>query len=352
MAAVVEQATPYRPPFHTITPYTNSSQPNMFDYPVDFNNAQLEAKNILAHVLTTLKEKDSKYYPRYGKWVERHPRLEEVCFRCIRPQVWTFLNGKWSVDALKCVGVDLRFDGKGVYLNGVVGLDRNVRIYIGQASQIRARVARHLNFRYRRDNPSLHYHAMQQSTYNIFGLAAQLPSPNMGNHALPGMDAPDLLLNVLEMWMCLVFRTLPLQVLEQWLPDDGTINKKRKEGQEGEYGGLNIATPIDHGEKQREWIDLSESEDPLVHEYLRRGRNYSDTEQKKRSDVQLIKLEDKKGENEAAQKYTKQAKDYNKARKQQDESLTPGGAFILGSALGGSFIFVMIKLWQSRKFSP
>jgi hypothetical protein len=287
----------------------------MFDYPAEFTNAQLEAKKILAHLLTTLKEKESKYYSRYGKWVERHPRLEEFCFRCIRPQIWTFLNGRWSLDTLKWVGGDLKFEG----------------IYIGQAGQIRARVAQHLNFRYRRDNPSLHYHAMQQSIFNTIGLAAQIPSPNMGNHTLPGMDSPDLLLNVLEMWMCLVFRTLPRPLLEQWLPDDGTINKNRKEGKEGEFGGLNIACPLDQGEKQREWLDLSESDDPLVRDWVTRDRLGSETEQRKRSDVQYVKPGDENAQKRS--EYSKGASNYNKGRKKQDDAMTPAGAFFLGGAV-------------------
>jgi len=294
----------------------------MFDYPAELNNGQQEAKKILAHLLEILKEKDSKYYARYGKWVERHPRLGEFCFRCIRPQIWTFLNGRWSLDALKCIGGDLKFEGRGVYLDGVLGLDKKVRIYIGQAAQVRARIAQHLNFRYRRDNPSLHYHAMQQSIYNSIGLAAQLPSPNMGNHALPGMDSPDLLLNVLEMWMCLVFRTLPEQILNEWLPDDGTINKSSKEGKEGEFGGLNIACPLDHGEKHREWLDLSESDDPMIRDYLGLGRKISESEQRKRSDVQYVKAEEK-GEDANAQRrvaYTERARSYNKGRRQQDSN--------------------------------
>jgi hypothetical protein len=278
----------------------------MYDLPSDFTSAQLEAKKILAHLLERLKEEDSKHYPKYGKWVERHPRLDDFCFRCIRPQVWTFLNGRWSLDAMKAIGGDLKYEGRGLYLDGVLGLDRRVRIYIGQAGSIRSRVAQHLNFRYRRDNPSLHYHAMQNSIYNSIGLIAQVPSPNMGNQTLPGMDCPDLLLNMLEMWMCLVFRSLPLQTLDIWLPEDGTLKKGRKSGQEGEFGGLNVASPLDQGEKQREWLDLSECEDPLIREYLGRGRESSKVEVKEEEDSPVQRRIN----------YTERAKSFNKHWKQ------------------------------------
>jgi hypothetical protein len=314
----------------------------MYDYPVEFTTAQLEAKAILSHLLQKLKEKDSSYYPKYGKWAERHPRLEELCFRCVRPQVWTFLNGRWSLDALKNVQGDVKFEGRGVYLDGVLGLDKRVRIYIGQAASIRQRVAQHLNFRYRRDNHSLHYHAMQQSVYNSIGIIAFLPSSNMGGNALPGMDCPDLLLNLIEMWMCLVFRALPSQILRAWLPDGGTVAKIAKEGKEGEYGGLNIASPLDHGEKEREWLDLSETEDPLVRDYLGLGRQLSEVEQRKRSDIQYTKSESKQGEEkqedtppQRRKQYIQRTQSYNQYMRQQGEQNPQAVAsiFVIGIAV-------------------
>lgn len=237
----------------------------MNDVRTQHTPAQLEAQCILKVLLSKLNEADSKYCSRYGKWVERHPRLEDFCMRCIRPKVWTFLSSRWSLDGLKAIGGDLRTDARAIYLNGILGQDKRVRIYAGQASSLRPRIAQHLNFRYRRDNPSLHYHALQRSIYNAIGVLAVLPSPNMGGHALPGMDDPGLLLNVLEMWMGLVFRSLPASMLEEWLPDGVSTTK---EGKEGVFGGLNIRCPLDQGDSRSEWIDLSESEDPLVREYL------------------------------------------------------------------------------------
>ncbi|KAH7080416.1 hypothetical protein BKA63DRAFT_590963 [Paraphoma chrysanthemicola] len=305
MAATAEPGSPSRLPSHKFTPYNNNNN----------NNAP---PNIL-------KDPNSKYHLRYGKWLAKHPRLEEFCFRCIRPQIWTFLHGRWSLDALKAIGGDVfKFEGRGVYLNGVLGLDKKVRIYIGQATSIRQRVSQHLNFRYRRDNPSLHYHAMQQSIYNAIGLVAVLPSPSTGNHALPGMDCQDLLLNVLEMWTCLIFRTLPPQTLEQWLPSDGTVTSRRKSGLEGEFGGLNIACPLDHGEKTRDWLDLSDTDDALIRDYLGLGRQTSE-EQRDRSGIQFTKGEARKKEGEHEdddgpaqwrKKYTERARSFNASKRE------------------------------------
>lgn len=239
----------------------------MYDLPIQVSPAQTEAKEILAHLLEELKDPGNLYYDRYGPWVERHPTLHDYITRCVRPSVWTFLRGRWSLDNLKAVGGDLRFEGRAIYFDGILGVDKRVRIYIGQTTFLRQRVAQHLNFRYRRDNPSLHYYAMERSVYNTIGAVASIPSPHTGNQNLPGMDAPDLLLNVLEMWIALVFRTLPDEMLDAWIPDHESVTKGRKAGKEGIFGGLNVACPLDQG-GERHWSDLSESQDPLVKEYI------------------------------------------------------------------------------------
>ena len=155
----------------------------------------------------------------------------------------------------------------------------------------------------------------------------------MGNGALPGMDQPELVMNVLEMWMCLVFRTLPEESLQEWLPRDGTINTARKEGKEGMFGGLNIASPVDQGEKNRTWVDLSKSEDPLVREYLETAR--------KSSGVQLVKKEEEKpAQREVAQrkeKYKAKAKRYRE-RDYGDIIVSPWLVFGAVAVVAGFFL--------------
>ncbi|KAI4660241.1 hypothetical protein J4E81_005907 [Alternaria sp. BMP 2799] len=85
------------------------------------------------------------------------------------------------------------------------------------------------------------------------------------------MDHPELVMNVLEMWMCLMFRTLPEDTLKEWLPDDVLVDKKKLTAKEGIVGGLNVASPLDQGVemKEREFVDLSEEDDPIIHDYLK-----------------------------------------------------------------------------------
>jgi hypothetical protein len=302
----------------------------MFDLPQALSPAHLEAQTILTHILSQISSPDSKYYPKYGTWVERHPNLPDFCLRTIRPQVWTFLQNRWSLDALKLISGDLRFEGRALYLNGVLGLDKRLRIYIGQSNNLRQRVAQHLNFRYRRDNPSLHYHALQYSIYNTIGVLAVLPPPNVN---APGMDAPDLLQNVLEMWLCLLFRSLPQESLEEWLPHDGTIKTARKEAREGVVVGLNIALPLDQGEKSRNWVDLSESEDALVREYLETG--------KKSSGVHLVRKEKEEEDVDTPvmrrKAYAKKARGY---RGERDTEISVSPWLVLGgmAVVAGLFL--------------
>lgn len=77
----------------------STPESRMYDPPEELSPAQIEAKKILVHILEKLKDTDSDYYARYGRWAARHPGLSEFCFNCVRSQVWAFLDGRWSLDA-------------------------------------------------------------------------------------------------------------------------------------------------------------------------------------------------------------------------------------------------------------
>lgn len=81
------------------------------------------------------------------------------------------------------------------------------------------------------------------------------------------MDEPQLVMNVLEMYCALLLRTLPRKLLLQYLPPGSKVPI-------GPPDGLNIGCPLDHGlpYKSQEWIDLSDSQDPLVLQYIGKGR--------------------------------------------------------------------------------
>ncbi|KAF1956169.1 hypothetical protein CC80DRAFT_548467 [Byssothecium circinans] len=115
--------------------------PTMEDFPVSLSASQQEALEVLRRLLGKLKEPGSRYYSRYGKWVERHGKLEEFCFQCVRPSVWRFFDAKWNLDAMKLIGGDTRSDNRGIYFDGIHGLDKRTRLYIGQSQNIRFRIS-------------------------------------------------------------------------------------------------------------------------------------------------------------------------------------------------------------------
>lgn len=242
------------------------------DLDIDNMAATLEAQSILSVLLLKLQEEGSKHEKRYGDWMKRGgPQLEEFLFRCLRREVLVYLQlGNGNVNSIKNIAGDLSSGGRAVYIHGILGLDKRSRVYIGQTNSLNKRLKQHWNFRYRRDNPSLHYHAMQHSLFDNFCVLATLPSPgSKGYQSLPGMDQPELVLNVLEMWCCLLFRTLPRQTLEFWLPEHLSKGAKLYKGSTTSMG-LNIASPLDHGDNgSREWVDLMTSDDSLVLQYVK-----------------------------------------------------------------------------------
>lgn len=150
------------------------------------------------------------------------------------------------------------------------GRDEKWRLYVGQSLQLRVRIKyQHQDFRYRRDNSSLHTKAMQDSKWDHFVIFAVLPK------ALPaGLDTDDkraLLLSVLEMWCALLFETLQPQDLAKWCPPT------HQPPSQPLWFGLNMRLPIDHsGDVERKagvswtkhWAAVLESSlDPLAQEY-------------------------------------------------------------------------------------
>jgi len=156
------------------------------------------------------------------------------------------------------------------------------------------------------------------------------------------MDCPDLLLNILEMWMCLLFRSLPHQLLDEWLP----VSSCKEESKE-EESALNIASPLDTGSNnKREWLDLSTSTDPLVHDYLANGdRKRGEVDYAQRPSQQLAQrlLQDQaeevrkayvEGQKAHQKEMEAKKKKYGKSwKKEEQELVTPVNAVFLGMTI-------------------
>lgn len=161
-------------------------------------------------------------------------------------------------------------DAPGIYLNIIRGTDGHDRLYVGQTSRLNQRIFRqHMNFRYRRDNRSLHYHAMEHSSWNNFVVLAVLPPPAGSLPPWLRGGGPALVLNILEMWCALMFKSLPPSTLDEWLPE------KHAEADKPRWHTLNLALPLDQGDQEygasEDWGDrLRKSNDPLARGYASR----------------------------------------------------------------------------------
>jgi len=135
-------------------------------------------------------------------------------------------------------------------------------------------------FRWRRDHASLHYFAVQQSSYDIFSILAEIPNPPAPSKSSSSTapttggvlltptsnywDRIDLVLNILEMWTCLLFRSLPKASLVAYLPPGSPVPT-------GPPESLNVALPLDQGVEmsERDVVDLRTVKDPLLREWFR-----------------------------------------------------------------------------------
>ncbi|KAE8335971.1 hypothetical protein BDV24DRAFT_155573 [Aspergillus arachidicola] len=110
---------------------------------------------------------------------------------------------------------------------------RNFWLYVGQGAELRERIRTHNDIYRRKRNPSLHYHVWDsaEDMESIF--------VTLGTSEKPTSVKTQLLLNLLEMWMALVFQTLTSLHLDEYLPD--SVNRLWS----GHH--LNVALPLWQG---------------------------------------------------------------------------------------------------------
>ncbi|KAE8418752.1 hypothetical protein BDV36DRAFT_294798 [Aspergillus pseudocaelatus] len=106
-------------------------------------------------------------------------------------------------------------------------------LYVGQAAELRERIRTHNDIYRRKRNPSLHYHVWDSSEdmESVF--------VTLGTSEKPTSAKTQLLLNLLEMWMALVFQTLTSLHLNEYLPE--SVNRLWS----GHH--LNVALPLWQG---------------------------------------------------------------------------------------------------------
>ncbi|KAJ5825921.1 hypothetical protein N7474_003059 [Penicillium riverlandense] len=127
------------------------------------------------------------------------------------------VEGRFDLDSLIKIGQEpeTSADG-GIYLHILWKESERTTfwLYIGQASKFCDRIQKHNDPRFRHRNPSLHY--------KVWDSAKEMKSKFVILATLTPPECPQtqLIFNLGEMWLCLVFQTLPELQMGQWLPED------------------------------------------------------------------------------------------------------------------------------------
>lgn len=149
-------------------------------------------------------------------------------------------------------------------------------LYIGQAIILCHRITKHRDKRYRLKHPSLHYHVWDSRE----GMQSQFVILAYMDLETPLSHTSQCLLNLLEMWMACIFRTLTARDLHTYLPP--SVSKQSA----GRH--LNVAPPIwqrfpgDTPAIDEQWdrdmfLKFLHSEDPAIREWAEWARDsYND----------------------------------------------------------------------------
>ncbi|ORY63366.1 uncharacterized protein BCR38DRAFT_436677 [Pseudomassariella vexata] len=250
-------------------------------------NITVESANtLLTHLLAELSYPASpQHFQRYGSWVDSEG-VRDALTASLRPEVFELFGGaelpKWN--EIRDATTHPLPETRGIYLDLIRGLDGRDRLYVGQSKNVAFRISKcHMSFRHRRDNKSLHYFAIDRSKWNNFVVLAVLPPL-----ADPALESrADLVMNVLEMWCALLFRTLQGETLGEWLPAGWVGHGTKGENGMGmvcNWYPLNLKLPLDQGVATFEggdWMTrLNASEDPLAREYAEGKRELVDKGEK------------------------------------------------------------------------
>lgn len=234
-----------------------------------------DSRRILSCLLSKLESPDCRYHLKYSKLLHNTPQIEELLYRCVRIDVLTSIDAQNLGSLEKQRNTDLRYPSAAIYLHIIIDHYSTKRFYVGQANNLAERLKEHMNFRYRRTNQSLHYHALEQSRDDYFITLAYTPSAE--SNKPPGVSPQLLFRNLLEMWCCLMLRTLSKNHLIEFLPPDIEIDDRETEH-------LNVRLPLEQG-NLFSWPELRDvlrdSPDPLRRGYyLYRITRYRQTDPK------------------------------------------------------------------------
>lgn len=255
------------------------------------NLGPVDRSKILKHLLAKVK---SKYGERYAPVLEiddleriledgLESAVRDICAngQFTLSRFVLFYPHEMAIHSLTNVLTSLREIGRdptnlkecGVYLHILWRKEQPgiFWLYVGQAVVLCIRIETHNDPYRRRRNPCLHYHIWDLDD-NIESVFVTLATDKQ-----PSTPEEQLILNIQEMWMCLVFQTLTPVQLDDYLP----------EGVQKLWSGnhLNVALPLWQGftgdkDSVRDatggrhaFQQYLRSEDPIVREWAENTRD-------------------------------------------------------------------------------
>jgi len=252
----------------------------------------VQPRKILQYLLQKTVEKHGK---RYSGWLEEHPDAEERLSSFLNAEVWEICEDVgedgFTLDQsvkpyshyadcpnlissrLFSIRGDLSYNGLAIYLHILWDPETELyTLYVGQSEVLRDRLGHHENPYYREKYPSLHYHVWDSRPADGSAWVVLARDEQMDSVAL----------NLMEAWCSLIFQTLQIKDLLEYLPP-GTILFPHA----GTH--LNVAHPLWQGfakskdelyalaERRKAFSDLIRNSEGEYREYYQSlSRNFKD----------------------------------------------------------------------------
>ncbi|KAJ5954177.1 hypothetical protein N7501_008456 [Penicillium viridicatum] len=198
------------------------------------NLGPVDRTSILEHLISHVRLEMSE---RYSSVLEQYD-IAKILEDSLSPAVKDICEqGKFDLTSLLEIGQDPETKKEaGIYLHTLWREDETTKrfwLYVGQACVLCLRIEKHKDPRHRSKNMGLHY--------SVWGSAVDIKSAFVTLAILdpPSSTQTQLVLNLAEMWMCLVFQTLTSLHLGSWLP------KNTNAMWSGNH--LNVALPLWQG---------------------------------------------------------------------------------------------------------
>ncbi|KAK3686374.1 hypothetical protein LTR37_019884 [Vermiconidia calcicola] len=207
----------------------------------------------------------------FDKFTTKYTELDvlQIIDRSFRFEVKQLMASEkyTNKDSLLVIRGDVRYKGLGWYMDVII--DENdicwFKLYIGQGERVKFRVDYHSKPSVKEKNSALHYRlARKPARRSNYVLLVSFPE---------GEDLDTQLLDVVEMYLGLLFQALPPKTLRKYLPQDADLRQPER--------GCMVANPLnqhhDDEAARRASCQLRDSTDPEIREHYKDACDYLKT---------------------------------------------------------------------------